>query len=52
MSYLLLVLAIGYLLSSSSSPTAKEIADEIEWNRKHDAQLKELKRLEQLSRTY
>lgn len=51
MSYLLLVIAVGYLLSSSSgcSPSAKEIADEIEWNRKRNEQMKELKRCQRLN---
>ena len=45
MEYFLLILIIGYLFSSKSSPSAEEIAKEIEWQRQHNEMLAKLKHI-------
>lgn len=43
MSYFILVICVGYLLSSKPSPSAEEIAKKIEWHRQYNENLRKLK---------
>ena len=45
MSAFIVFAIIGYFMFCNNSPSAKEIADEIEWQRQHNEKLRQLEEL-------